>query len=101
MEVNSLLPIEQKGSYGCKDQLLINKAIIDEVNTRKKNLTTAWIDYKKAFDSVPHDWMLKCLDLQNITNPHPVPHSNYDISRRLSLSSTLLHNPYSTILSPE
>ena len=26
----------------------------------------AWIDYKKAFDSVPHTWILKCLELYNI-----------------------------------
>ena len=26
----------------------------------------AWIDYKKAFDSVPHSWILRCLELYNI-----------------------------------
>jgi len=35
-------------------------------------LTTAWIDYKKAFDSVPHDWILKCLSIYN-----PVPNNRY------------------------
>ena len=54
---HQLLPSEQKGykrgSYGCKDQLLINKMILEDCNTKKKNLSTAWIDYKKAFDSVP------------------------------------------------
>ena len=30
----------KKDCYGCKDQLMIK---------RKKNLSTAWIDYKKAF----------------------------------------------------
>jgi len=34
--------------YGCKDQLLINKVIIEEVKARKGNLTTACIDYKKG-----------------------------------------------------
>ena len=23
----------------------------------------AWIDYKKAYDMVPHSWIIKCLDL--------------------------------------
>ena len=27
------------------------------------NLATAWIDYKKVYDMVPHLWMIECLDL--------------------------------------
>ena len=42
---HQLLPSEQKGckreSYGCKDQLLINKMILEDRRTRKKNLSTA------------------------------------------------------------
>jgi hypothetical protein len=34
--------------------LLINKAILEKARSKKKNLSTARIDYKKAFDSVPH-----------------------------------------------
>jgi len=67
LENYNLLPSEQKGcrkgSYGCKDQLLINKATLEDMKTRKKNLSTAWVDYKKAFDSVPHSWILKCLEI--------------------------------------
>ena len=44
LEDNRLLPNEQKGcklgSYGCKDQLLVNKMIMEDCKTRKKNLTT-------------------------------------------------------------
>ena len=29
-------------------------------------MSTAWIDYKKAFDSVPHSWILKCLQMYKI-----------------------------------
>ena len=32
-------------------------------------MSTAWIDYKKAFDSVPHSWIPKCLHMYKI---HPV-----------------------------
>lgn len=67
----NLLPSEQKdcrkGSYGCKDQLLINKAILEDMKTRKKNLSTAWVDYKKAFDSTPHRLLLKCLEIYKIS----------------------------------
>ena len=70
LENNKLLPKEQKGcrrkSYGCKDQLLINKAILEETKSRKRNLSTAWVDYKKAFDSVPHTWILKSLEIYKI-----------------------------------
>ena len=30
---------------------------------RKTNPAIAWINYKKAFDSVPHSWILETLDL--------------------------------------
>ena len=59
----------KKDCYGCKDQLMINNAILENCKKRKKNLSTAWIDYKKAFDSVPHSWILKCLQMYKI---HPV-----------------------------
>ena len=71
LTINNLLPVEHKGcskgSYGSKDQLLINKAIIEMAKSTKRNLTTAWIDYKKAFDSVPHSWILKCIDMFKIS----------------------------------
>ena len=48
---------------------MINNAILENCKKRKKNLSTAWIDYKKAFDSVPYSWILKCLQMYKI---HPV-----------------------------
>ena len=70
MEENKLIPVEQKGcrklAYGCKDQLLINKMINEDCKQRKKNLSTAWVDYQKAYDSVPHSWILKCLEIYKI-----------------------------------
>ncbi|PNF13578.1 hypothetical protein B7P43_G19014 [Cryptotermes secundus] len=57
LEEHNLLPEEQKGchpgSKGCKDQLLISKAILEDCRRRKKNLNIDWIDYQKAFDSAP------------------------------------------------
>ena len=64
---SSLLPDEQKGcrkeSRGTKDQLVIDMAILCDCKHRKTNLAIAWIDYKKAYDSVPHSWILESLDL--------------------------------------
>ena len=28
----------------------------------------AWIDYRKAYDFVPHNWILECLDMPNIAD---------------------------------
>ena len=61
---------EQKGCirnrFGTKDQLLVNKTILEDCKRRQRNLSMAWIDYKKAFDSVPHTWINRCLDLYKI-----------------------------------
>ena len=58
MEEHNLFPIEQKvcrkGSHGCEDQLLINKMVLENTKAKHCNLSTAWIDYKKAFDSMSH-----------------------------------------------
>lgn len=72
IDTNNLIPIEQKGcckgSYGCKDQLLYSKAILEDCQKHKKSLSLAWIDYKKAFDSVPHNWIIKSLELIGISS---------------------------------
>ena len=69
---NDVLTEEQKGcarnSYGCKDQLLLNKAILEDCKRKKKNLSVAWIDYRKAYDSVPHSWILKTLSIYKFNN---------------------------------
>jgi len=33
---------------------------------RNKNLSVAWFDYQKAFDSVPHSWVEKSMDLVGV-----------------------------------
>ena len=62
-----MLADEQKGcmkrSRGTKDQLLVDKAIPKKCRRRMTNLSMAWIDYKKAYDMVPHSWILKCLEM--------------------------------------
>ena len=67
LEKNGLLTDEQKGcrkgSRGTKDQLLVDKAILKNCGRRLTNLSMAWIDYKKAYDMVPHSWILKCLEM--------------------------------------
>ena len=72
LEEQSLQPAEQKGchpgSKGCKDQLMISKAIYEDCRRRNKNLLMAWIDYQRAFDSVPHSWVEKSIELVGVNS---------------------------------
>lgn len=62
-----VLPGEQvairKGTWGCTHAMLIDQAIVaDATNQKQKPLHVAWIDYTKAFDSLPHayiKWLLE------------------------------------------
>ena len=69
---NGLILDEQKGnrrrSRGTKDQLLIDKMILRNAKRRKTNLHVAWIDYKKASDSLPHSWIAKSLQMLGISD---------------------------------
>ena len=33
---------------------------------RKTNLSMAWIDYRKAFDMIPHTWLIECLRIYGV-----------------------------------
>ena len=52
IEANNIIPVEQKGNsgdtFGTIDQLMINKLIMENAKNKHKNISTAWIDYKKA-----------------------------------------------------
>ena len=65
LEETNTLPREQKGCRrkcrGTKDHLLVDKMVMRNSKRRKTNLSMAWIDYKKAFDMVPHSWIIECL----------------------------------------
>ena len=42
-----------------KEHFLVDKMVMRNYKRRKKNLAMAWIDYKKAYDMVPHSWILE------------------------------------------
>ncbi|KAL1447369.1 hypothetical protein WDU94_013907 [Cyamophila willieti] len=70
LEENAILPQEQrgclKGSYGCKDLLLIDKIITEDSYKNKKNLSMCWIDFMKAYDCVSHEWIEEVLKLYHV-----------------------------------
>ena len=72
LDGNDLLPVEQKGCrkgcLGTKDQLAIDKCVLKNCKRRKTNLNMAWIDYKKAYDMVPHSWIIKTLKMVGVAD---------------------------------
>ncbi|RVE41550.1 hypothetical protein evm_013800, partial [Chilo suppressalis] len=56
----------RNGSRGTKELLLIDMAISQQARRSRKNLSTCWIDYKKAYDSVPHTWLMRVLELYKV-----------------------------------
>ena len=53
---------------GTKDQLLINKTVLEDCKRRGRNLSMAWIDYWKAFDSLSHSWIKRCMELYKVSD---------------------------------
>ena len=66
LDQQKLLPEEQRGcrkrSRRTNDLLYIDRTVIREVKSRKKNLAMAWVHYKEAYDMVSHSWIKECLD---------------------------------------
>ena len=67
-----LFPDEQKGcckgSRGTAELLYIDQHILNESRTRRKNLAMSLIDYKKAYDMVPHSWIINSLTIYKISH---------------------------------
>ena len=67
---NNIIAPEQagakKGMWGCTDQLLINRVVTNEVTKGRRNVNMIWLDYRKAYDSVPHAWIIEGLKLAKV-----------------------------------
>ena len=70
LRMNSILHYEQKGcrkgAGGRKDQLLIDKVVLKEVKWFTKNVAMVYIDYRKAYDMVPHSWILEMMEVTRV-----------------------------------
>ena len=73
LEAEQLFPEEQKGcrkgSRGTKEHLLVDKMVMGNCKRRKTNL--AWIDYKKAYDMVPHSLIFRHPTTHRSSSEHP------------------------------
>ena len=58
----------REGTLGTVDQLLIDECIMQQVVNEKRNLAVAYYDYKKAYDMVHHDWMLRVYKWMGISD---------------------------------
>jgi len=43
-----------------------DKVLTADSKRRKNNLAMGWIDYKKAYDTVPHSWIIQSMELHKI-----------------------------------
>ncbi|XP_055846222.1 uncharacterized protein LOC129912125 [Episyrphus balteatus] len=72
LSMHKVLCEEQKGcirgARGCKEQLTVDQVIIEQSTKNQRNLYVSYIDYKKAFDSIPHTWLIEVLKIYHI---HP------------------------------
>ena len=70
LKTSDLLVPEQKGCtkkfLGTKDQLLIDQLMLGDWKRRNINLAIAWVDYRKAYDTIPHSWIIECLEIFGI-----------------------------------
>ena len=67
-----MLPDKRKGcrkdSRGTKDQLLIDKQVLKHCKKHQRSLAMGWIDYKKAYDMVPHSWKIEAMKMVGIAD---------------------------------
>ena len=49
---------------------MIDKMMVIMKNSKRRttNLNVAWIDYTKAYNMVPHTWVLQCLKIFKVAN---------------------------------
>ena len=56
-----------KKSGGTENHLFIDKTILRNCKNRKVNMAMASIDYRKAYDMIPHSWILECIRLRGVS----------------------------------
>ena len=56
----------KEGCSGTVDNLLIDRAVCQDSHRGRRNLSMAWVDVRKAYDSVDHAWLVEMCSLHRI-----------------------------------
>jgi len=64
---NEIMAPEQRGcipgSQGCKEHLMFDKFIMEDARAKQRHIHMAFLDFRKAFDSVSHQWIIVMLKM--------------------------------------
>ena len=70
LEKYHLMQLDQRGAKqkcsGTAENLLLDSVVLRDVKLHQRNLSVAWIDVKKAYDSVNHRWIRKILEVHRL-----------------------------------
>jgi len=47
---------------------ITNTVIYEDCKRRKNTLSSAWIDYQKAYDGIPHSWVEKPIEMIRVNS---------------------------------
>lgn len=53
---------------GQRTNSLLTELFLEIAKRKHNNLAMAWIDYKKAFDMVPHSWIIEGLKVAQVAS---------------------------------
>ena len=70
---------------------MLDKAITEDARKKLRDLSIMWIDYKKAYDSVPHSWLIEILNLYKIDK-----HTKNFIKLLMPKWRTKIHLPHTS-----
>ena len=61
------MQMDQRGAKdkcsGTMENLLIDNMVLQDAHDNKRNLSCAWVDVKKAYDSLSHSWIKRMLEI--------------------------------------
>ena len=70
LDDNNLMQIDQRGAKsncsGTTDNLLLDDTIIRDAIMHKRNLSCAWLDVRKAFDSLSHSYLKRIIAIHQM-----------------------------------
>ena len=81
---HGLIQGDQQGAKekrsGTVDNLLIDRMVLQDAQRGRRNLSMAWVDVAKAYDSLDHHWLI------DMCNLHRFPSWYSEVMQKLSTS---------------